>query len=151
MTNYTDQELETMLADAESDLVERKESFQGDAPTKIREAVCAFANDLPNHRKAGVVFVGANNDGLPANQPVSDELLRNLADIKTDGNTVPPPTLTVAKRVLRKAEMAVITVLTRRDNDTPSGRASGLHRGSRSVAARLDHRGRGTARYGSGH
>jgi hypothetical protein len=31
MTNYTDQELEAMLADLESDWVERKESFGGDA------------------------------------------------------------------------------------------------------------------------
>ena len=45
-----------MLADLESDLVERKESLQGDAPNRIREAVCAFANDLPDHRRPGVIF-----------------------------------------------------------------------------------------------
>lgn len=110
MTTYTDQELDQMLADLESDLVERKESFKGDSPTTVREAVCAFANDLPDHRRPGVVFIGARNDGSPAGLSVTDELLRNLADIKTDGNTVPPPTLTVAKRTLRGAEMAVITV-----------------------------------------
>src|SRR3989304_4429441 len=80
MTNYSDRELEQMLADLESDLVERKESFQGDAPTRIREAVCAFANDLANHRRAGVVFVGAKDDGQPANLSVTDELLRGIAE-----------------------------------------------------------------------
>ena len=43
---YTDQQLLDMLADLESDLVERKESFKGEAPNTTREAVCAFANDL---------------------------------------------------------------------------------------------------------
>jgi ATP-dependent DNA helicase RecG len=110
MMSYGNQELEEMLLDIESDLVERKETFRGDAPTTVREAVCAFANDLPDHRRLGVVFVGARDDGTPTGLPVTDELLRQLADIKTDGNIVPPPTLTVAKRILRGVEMAVITV-----------------------------------------
>ena len=110
MTTYSDQDLESMLSDRESDLAERKESFKGDAPTKAREAVCAFANDLPDHGRPGVVFIGARDDGSPAGLAVTDELLRQLADIKTDGNIVPPPTLTVAKHVLRGSEMAVVTV-----------------------------------------
>ena len=103
-------ELGQMLADIESDLVERKETFRGDAPTTVREAVCAFANDLPDHRRLGVVFVGARDNGTPSGLPVTDELLRQLADIKTDGNIVPPPTLTVAKHTLHGVDMAVITV-----------------------------------------
>jgi len=49
--------------DVESDLVERKESLRGDAPTGIREAVCAFANDLPDHQRPGGVFVRADDAG----------------------------------------------------------------------------------------
>lgn len=45
-----DDSLERMLTDLESDLVERKESFRGDSPERVREAVCTFANDLPDHR-----------------------------------------------------------------------------------------------------
>jgi ATP-dependent DNA helicase RecG len=122
MTNYSDEQLERMLTDLESDLVERKESFQGTAPTTVREAVCAFANDLPAHGQAGVVFVGARDDGSPAGLTVTDELLRNLADVKTDGNTVPPPSLTVGKRVLRGAEMAVLIV---EPSDSPPVRYRG--------------------------
>ena len=44
---YSDDELESMMADLESDRVERKESLQGDSPARIREAVCAFANGQP--------------------------------------------------------------------------------------------------------
>lgn len=111
MTNYTDQELEAMLSDLESDLVERKESLKGDAPNTIRQAVCAFANDLPDHRRAGVVFIGPRNDGSASGLVITDELLLQLSDVKTDGNIVPPPTLTVAKRQLRGSELAVVTVL----------------------------------------
>lgn len=123
MTNFTDAELEAMLADLESDLAERKESFSGDATTEVREAVCAFANDLPDHRQAGVVFIGARDQsGLPSGLAITDELLLKLADIKTDGNIVPPPSMTVSKRTLRGAEMAVITV---EPSDSPPVRYRG--------------------------
>ena len=107
---YSTDVLETLLADLESDNVERKESFRGDAPNAVREAVCAFANDLPNHRRPGVAFVGATDDGRPSGLTITDELLRQLADVKTDGNILPPPTMTVAKRLLLGTEVAVITV-----------------------------------------
>ena len=110
MRPLTDDELAAMLADLESDRVERKQSFRGEAPTAVREAVCAFANDLPGHGKPGVVFVGVGDDGTPAGLAITDELLRQLADIKTDGNIVPPPSLLVEKRCLAGAELAVITV-----------------------------------------
>lgn len=111
MKPYTDAELEAMLADLESDRVERKQSFRGDAPTTVREAVCAFANDLPGHGAPGVVFIGAKDDGTPVEGfDVSDELLRQLADIKADGNIAPPPTLQVEKRRLAGADFAVVTV-----------------------------------------
>ena len=110
MTGYSDQDLERMLFDLESDLVERKESFKGDTTTKAREAVCAFANDLPGRGQPGVVFIGARDDGSPSGLAVTDDLLLQLADVKTDGNIVPPPTLTVTKHVLRGNEVAVVTV-----------------------------------------
>ena len=110
MTTYTDDDLERMLGDLASDSVERKESFRGDAPTSVREAVCAFANDLPDHQRAGVVFIGAADDGTSSGLDITDELLLTLADIKTDGFIVPPPTLTVSSRRLRGASLAVITV-----------------------------------------
>ena len=89
---YSDAELETMMADLESDLVERKESLQGDSPRRIREAVCAFANDLPDHRRSGVVFVGVSDDGdrrgsrsrtsccysLPTSRPTGTSCRRRL-------------------------------------------------------------------------
>jgi len=111
MIRLTDQHLETLLGDTESDLVERKQSFKGDVPNKARQAVCAFANDLPNHNKPGILFIGAKDDGSPSGEPITDELLRNLADMKTDGNILPMPVLTVEKRILNGSEMAVVSVM----------------------------------------
>lgn len=110
MMRYSDAELEKLLNETESDLAERKETWQGDAPDKGRQAVCAFANDLPDHGRPGVLFVGAKDDGSPSRLSITDELLRTLADIKTDGQILPPPTLLVEKRILEGTEMAVVTV-----------------------------------------
>jgi ATP-dependent DNA helicase RecG len=107
----SDAELEALLSDLESDRAERKESFKGDTPERARQAICAFANDLPNYRQPGVVFIGVKDDGAPSGVAVTDELLLQFADIRTDGNILPLPTMTVEKRVLKGAEMAVITVI----------------------------------------
>ena len=111
MIRYTDLELEKLLNSTESDRVERKRSFKGDTPTKARQAVCAFANDLANYEEPGVLFIGAEDDGTPSHEPITDELLLSLADMKTDGNILPLPTMTVEKRTLKNTEMAVVTVL----------------------------------------
>ncbi len=110
MNGYSDSELETMMADLESDLVERKETFKGDSATRLREAICAFANDLPDRRRPGVAFVGADDAGRPTGLRITDELLRGLGDMKTDGNVLPPPTMTVEKRLLGGRDVAVVQV-----------------------------------------
>lgn len=111
MKKLTDQELETLLNDAESDCAERKESFKGDTPKKARQAVCAFSNDLPNHNQPGVLFIGAKDNGEPSYSDITEQLLLSLADIKTDGNILPLPVLSVEKRTLKGAEMAIVTVM----------------------------------------
>ena len=109
--SYTDQELEALLVDLESIVVERKASWRGDVPTKARQAICAFANDLPDTRRPGVLFVGATDEGQPSGLPITDELLRTLADLRTDGQILPTPALQVEKRHLLGHAMAVVTVL----------------------------------------
>lgn len=111
MKRLTDDELESLLNDLESDRVERKESFKGDVPKKARQAICAFANDLPGHNLPSVLFIGAKDNGELSGVDVTDQLLLSLADIKTDGNILPLPVLSVEKRVLKGSEMAVVTVM----------------------------------------
>lgn len=111
MTTLTDTELESLLSDLESDRAERKESWAGDAPEKGCQAVCAFANDLPNYQKPGILFVGTKDNGQPTGVQITEQLLTTLADIRSNGNIVPPPTLFVDKRVIKGSEVAVVTVM----------------------------------------
>ena len=122
MIRYTDTELEALLDDLESDRVERKESFKGDVPKKARQAVCAFANNLPGHDEPGVLFIGAKDDGTPSGLAITDELLLTLADMRSDGNILPLPVMSVEKRHLKGMDMAVVTVL---PSDMPPVRYDG--------------------------
>lgn len=108
MPLLTDDELARLCADLESELVERKASA-GDR-SAIRRNICAFANDLAGRRRPGLVLVGVHDDGSPAALAVTDELLRNLAQIRDDGNILPIPSMSVEKRVLQGGEIAVIVV-----------------------------------------
>ncbi len=113
-----DSELLDLLGDVESDRVERKASLSD--RDKVRQAICAFANDLPDYREPGVVFIGANDDGTCAGLPITDELLKNLADMRE--HLQPFPAMTVRKHVLDGCELAVILV---EPSDAPPVRYSG--------------------------
>lgn len=85
-----DQELEILLNDMESDRVERKASISDRG--KLCEAICAFANDLPNHQKPGVLFIGVNDNGTCANLTITDyrnphlaEAMKNLGYVQRFG------------------------------------------------------------------
>lgn len=101
-------ELISLLSDLESDRVERTTSINN--TDKFAQAVCAFANDYPSHRKPGYLIIGANDDGSLAGLTVSDELLRNLAGIRSDGNVRPPPAMSIEKFTLERGEVAVVEV-----------------------------------------
>ena len=110
MSDYAEETLLRIITTGESDRVEFKESLAGSNPTKVREAICAFANDLPGYNQPGFIFVGVKDDSTIGTLAINDELLRQLADMKTDGNIVPPPSLTVGKRTLQGKEVAVVIV-----------------------------------------
>jgi ATP-dependent DNA helicase RecG len=110
MLNLDDETLTKLLDDVESDRVERKTSWSGSAAKTVPEAICAMANDLPNHRQPGVIFIGATDFGAPSHLQVDDHLLLTLANLKSDGRTVPPPSLLVEKRTLKGADMAVVQI-----------------------------------------
>ena len=122
MRHFTDPELLQIIEFDEADCVEFKESLSGSAPKEVREAICAFANDLPNYEKPGFVFIGVKDDRTIVGLSVTNELRRQLADMKTDGNIVPPPSLTVEKRLLQGKEVAVVKV---EPSDSPPVRCRG--------------------------
>ncbi len=125
MTTLGNQDLIRLLQGCESDHsdhVEFKNSLSSDTRNDIQEAICAFANDLPDHREPGVIFVGARDDGSISGLPVTDELLRQLAGMKTEGNIVPPPSILVQKLSLDDGDVAVVIV---HPSDSPPVRYRG--------------------------
>lgn len=108
MATYSDSELELLMSDLESNVVERKESAADGR--KIRRNICAFANDLPGNGCAGVILVGIRDDGSCASLTIDDRLLKRLADVHGEGDILPLPTMTVQKRVLNGCAVAVVTV-----------------------------------------
>jgi len=132
----TDAELTALLRDTESDLVERKASLAD--RDRICETICAFANDLADRRRPGVLFIGAHDDGSCAHLPVADQLLTTIADMRSDGRILPLPQMSVEKRVLDGCEMAVVVV---QPSDAPPVRFKGrtwVRVGPRRAIATLD-------------
>ncbi|MBA2395391.1 MAG: putative DNA binding domain-containing protein [Ktedonobacteraceae bacterium] len=103
-----DHQLEILLDDLESDRVERKSSIaDGD---KIAEAICAFANDLPNYQQSGILFIGVHDNGTCAHLTIDDRLLLTLSDYRSNGKMLPFPMMVVQKRVIKGCELAIIIV-----------------------------------------
>ncbi len=104
----TDAELSKVINHGESDRVEFAESATD--LDKFRQAICAFANDLPDHRKSGFLFIGIQDNGNCANLTVDDELLQTLGGLRSDGKILPFPAMEVGKKRLEGCEVAVIKV-----------------------------------------
>lgn len=91
----TADQVRTIAADMESDRIERTLSTTD--TDKFREAICAFANDMPDHRKPGYLFIGVDDSGRIPGVNVTDQLLQSLAARRDDGRIQPIPTMNVAK------------------------------------------------------
>ena len=78
----TTEEIRALLNDIESDRVERTISTTN--TDKFGQAICAFANDLPDHRLPGYLFLGVKDDGTVTDLNVTDELLKWRKTVRFD-------------------------------------------------------------------
>jgi len=97
-----------MFLDLESENVERKRSAAD--RSAIRRTICALANDLPGSENAGVIFIGAEDDGRCSQLTITDDLLKLLAQMRSDGNIMPLPTMSIQKRMIAGCEVVVLLV-----------------------------------------
>jgi ATP-dependent DNA helicase RecG len=116
----TAEELASLLSDLEPDRVERTSSTSD--TDKFAQAVCAFANDLPNNRRPGYLLIGVDNGGSPTGLCVTDQLLQNLGALRSDGIIQPLPALAVARHALPGGDVAVVEV---QPSDLPPVRYKG--------------------------
>jgi ATP-dependent DNA helicase RecG len=102
------EEIRILLKDIENERVER--TISTNDTNKFAKAVCAFANDLTNKKTPGYLLVGVHDDGSLNGLKVTDELLRNLAGLRADGNIQPKPALMVEKISFPEGDVAVVEV-----------------------------------------
>ena len=77
---------------------------------KFCEAICAFANDLPDSRKKGYLFIGAHDDGSLSGLKVDDTLLKKIAGIRSDGNILPLPVMNVERVEFPEGDLLVAEI-----------------------------------------
>ncbi|KAA6324091.1 hypothetical protein EZS27_026539 [termite gut metagenome] len=104
----TNDQIRILLSDIENERIERTISTKD--TDKFAWAVCAFANDLSNKKQSGYLFIGAQENGSLCGLKVTDELLRNLAGLRSDGNILPQPALMVEKVSFPEGDIAVVEV-----------------------------------------
>ena len=89
----TKEELQQLLMSTETFRVERTVST-GDMD-KFQEAICAFSNDLPGSKKNGYLIIGAHDNGKLSGLKVDDNLMKKISGIRSDGNILPLPVMSV--------------------------------------------------------
>lgn len=104
----TEHELRAIIARYEADQIELTISTKD--TEKFSEAVCSFANDLPNRGTPGYLLLGVDDHRRIAGMQISDEVLRYLGGLRDDGNIQPLPSLAIERVVTNEGEVAVVAV-----------------------------------------
>lgn len=101
-------ELEQLLVTTETFRVERTISTSD--TDKFCEAICAFANDMPDSREKGYLLIGVHDDGRLSGLRVTDKLLKDISSIRSDGNILPLPVMNVSSFSFEKGDVVVVEV-----------------------------------------
>jgi len=102
----TKEEVKRLLADMESDWVERTVSIKDN---KLGPAICAYSNDFPGHKHSGYILLGVNDNGSLANMTWDDDQLQAIGNIKSNGKVLPQPSIVVSP-VFKFSEGEVVVI-----------------------------------------
>ena len=102
----TKEEVKRLLADMESDWVERTVSIKDN---KLGPAICAYSNDFPGHKHSGYILLGVEDDGTLGNKTWTDEQLQTIGNIKSNGKVLPQPSIVVSP-VFKFSEGEVVVI-----------------------------------------
>jgi len=101
-------QLTQLLISTESSHVER--TISTDNMDKFCQAICAFSNDVSGSGKNGYLIIGAHDNGDLSGLKVDDKLLLKISNIRTDGNILPQPVMTVDKFTFDDGDLLVVEV-----------------------------------------
>lgn len=98
-----------MIGDIENYHIERTSST--DNMKKFCEAICAFSNDMPGSGKNGYLILGAYDNGKLSGLHVDDKLYKTITAIRSDGNILPFPSMSVEKFSYDEGDLLVVEVV----------------------------------------
>ena len=104
----TKEHLQKILSDTESYHIEK--TVATDNMDKFSQAICAFSNDVADSKKKGYLLIGVRDNGELAGLQVDDKLLLQISNIRTDGNILPQPVMTVEKFSFPQGDVLVVEV-----------------------------------------
>ncbi|WP_026904674.1 Fic family protein [Pedobacter glucosidilyticus] len=102
-------QLRELLLNLESDRVERTVSTNN--TQKFAIAICAFANDFSNHQQPGYLLIGVDDNGQLSGLNVTDDLLKNLGGLRSDGLILPQPQISICHFNFAEGDVVVVEVL----------------------------------------
>jgi len=106
--SLSDEALLTLFHAPESERLERKrDASDGE---KIRQSICALANDLTQSRRVGVIIIGQADDLSCTHLPISDALLTKIGGWRSDGKFQPFPVMAVEQRNVAGCDLIVVSV-----------------------------------------
>ena len=104
----TEKELDVLISSVETFRIEKTVSTTN--MDKFCEAICAFANDMPNSKLNGYLLIGITDDGKRSGLKVTDELLKKISSIRSDGNILPMPVMSVEVFSFNDGDVLVVEV-----------------------------------------
>ncbi len=78
---------------------------------KFCQAICAFSNDMPDSRQNGYLLIGVNDNGTLSGLRITDALLKDVSGLRTDGNILPQPSMTVHHYSFEGGDVIVVEVV----------------------------------------
>ena len=106
--SVSDQYLGQLFSSEESDCFERKENAE--SRDSIGKTICAFANNLSGSEKPGVLIIGQEDSHECANLKVDDRLEDALSDMRSNGNIMPPPVISVFRKEIKNCPVCIVVV-----------------------------------------
>lgn len=101
-------QISKMAIDLESEQIERTISTTD--TDKFAQAICAFSNDLSNSSKNGYLLIGVYDNGSFSGLKANDRLLQSLGGLRSDGNILPQPIMSISVHSFDDGDIIVLEV-----------------------------------------
>ena len=102
------EKMQSILTDMESEHIERTTSTND--TDKFAQAICAFSNDLSNTSRNGYLLIGVHDDGSLSGLKATDKLLQSLGGLRSDGNILPQPILSISVFSYKNGDVIVLEI-----------------------------------------